>query len=126
MSWISRTIATESKALDRVRRAFVREPSHEGLHRIRTGARRLRSLLEDVAQRHRQTRLLRRAKRTSELTDVARDATVQRVLLERLLIASERDAAEPLLTALREREEAALESARRKLERVRYKVKDAS
>ncbi len=125
MSWISRTIAIESKALDNVRRAFVREPTHEGLHRVRTGARRLRSFLEDVSKRHHQKELLQRAKRTAELTDTARDATVQRALLERLLVDSEREAADALLTSLREREIAATTSARSKLKGVRYKVKGA-
>jgi CHAD domain-containing protein len=123
MSWISRTIASEGKVLDQVRRAFVREPTQEGLHRVRTGARRLRSFLEDVAERHRQKQLLRRAKRTAELTDIARDATVQRALLERLLVETEREAAEALLTSLSERESAATASARRKLRSVRYKVR---
>jgi CHAD domain-containing protein len=123
MTWISRTIASESEALDQVRRAFVREPTQEGLHRVRTGARRLRSFLEDVAARHKQKQLLRHAKRTSELTDIARDATVQRTLLERLLVESEREAAAALLTSLGERETAATSSARRKLKDVRYKVR---
>jgi CHAD domain-containing protein len=122
MSWISRTLASERKALDHVRRAFVREPTQEGLHRVRTGARRLRSFLEDVSERHRQKQLLRRAKRTAELTDIARDAAVQRALLERLLDESEREAAEPLLTSLRERETRATASARRKLKSVRYTI----
>ena len=122
MSWISRTIASERKALDRVRRAFVREPTQEGLHRVRTGARRLRSFLEDVSERHRQKQLLRRAKRTAELTDIARDAAVQRALLERLLDESEREAAEALLASLCEREMRATASARRKLKGVRYKI----
>ena len=60
------------------------------------------------------------------MTDVARDATVQRDLLERMLVESERDAAGPLLESLRERESAAMESARRTLERVRYKVKGSA
>jgi CHAD domain-containing protein len=124
MSWISRTIASECKALELVRRAFVREPTQEGLHQVRTGARRLRSFLEDVAERQRQKRLLRRAKRTTESTDVARDATVQRELLERTLVESEREAAGALLESLREREIAATASARRKLKGVRFKVKD--
>jgi CHAD domain-containing protein len=123
MSWISRTIAVESKALDRVRREFIREPSQEGLHQVRTGARRLRSFLEDVATRHDRTSLLKRAKRTAELTDVARDATVQRELLERLLVEGERDAAAGLLTSLGERERAATSAARRKLKDVRYKIR---
>jgi CHAD domain-containing protein len=126
MSWISRTIASERKALDRVRRAFVREPTQEGLHRVRTGARRLRSFLEDVSQRHRQKRLLRRAKRTAELTDTARDAAVQRALLERLLDENEREAAEALLTSLCERETRATASARRKLKTVRYTISGSS
>jgi CHAD domain-containing protein len=123
MSWISRTIASESKALDRVRRDFVREPTQEGLHQVRTGARRLRSFLEDVAARHDRASLLKRAKRTAELTDVARDAAVQRELLERLLVETERDAAAGLLTSLGEREAVATSSARRKLKDVRYKIR---
>jgi CHAD domain-containing protein len=126
MSWISRTIASERKALDRVRRAFVREPTQEGLHRVRTGARRLRSFLEDVAQRHRQTQLLRRAKRTAELTDIARDAAVQRALLERLLDENEREAAGALLTSLSEREMRATASAQRKLKGVRYNIRGSA
>jgi CHAD domain-containing protein len=126
MSWISRTVASESKALDQVRRAFLADPSRERLHRVRTGARRLRSFLEDVAERHRQKRLLRRAKRTAELTDVARDATVQRALLERLLVESEREAAQALLTSLSEREIVATASARRKLKGVRYKIRGSA
>jgi CHAD domain-containing protein len=120
--WILDTVAGECAALDRARRRFVREPTAEGLHHVRTGARRLRSLLEDVAALHRQTRLLRRVKRTAGATDAARDGAVQRELLERLLDDGEREAAEPLMDILRERERRATKAACRKLRRVRFET----
>jgi CHAD domain-containing protein len=123
MKWIRETVAAETEALEGVRHAFVAEPAAEALHKVRTGARRLRSLLEDVATLHRQKRLLRRAKRTAECTDVARDAAVQRELLERMLDESERDAAVPMLQLLLEREAAATDSARRTLLRRRFETK---
>jgi CHAD domain-containing protein len=123
MSWAGDTVASETKALNRSRKAFVREPSAETLHQVRTGARRLRSLLEDVAALHVQKRLLRRVKRTSQLTDVARDSAVQRELLERVLDETEREAAQPLFEALRERELRATETSRSKLSRVRFAAK---
>jgi CHAD domain-containing protein len=123
MSWLSETIASETKALNRARRRFVEEPTAEGLHLVRTGARRLRSLLEDVAALHAAPRLLRRVKRTSHLTDTARDAAVQRDLLERTIDESERDAAEPLFKALDERERRATATSQRKLRRLRFKAK---
>jgi CHAD domain-containing protein len=123
MSWIGETIASEAKALERARKRFIDEPTPEGLHQVRTGARRLRSLLEDVAAMHPQKRLLQRVKRASQLTDVARDAGVQRELLERMVDDGERELAEPMLATLREREERATDSSRRKLRRIAFKTK---
>jgi hypothetical protein len=122
-AWIAQTIATETKALEKARRHFVEQPDPEALHKLRTGARRLRSLLEDTAALHRQARLLRRVKRTAKQTDVARDAAVQRELLLRVLDESEREAANPLLRLLVERERDATKTARRKLSRARFKTK---
>jgi CHAD domain-containing protein len=123
VNWLSDTVAGETKALDRARRRFVKEPTAEGLHLVRTGARRLRSLLEDVAALHLAPRLLKRVKRTSKLTDTARDAAVQRELLERTVDETERETAEPLLQALRERELRATSTSQRKMRNVRFKAK---
>jgi len=125
LTWTGEAVARETKALDRARRRFAREPDPEGLHQVRTGARRLRCLLEDFAGLHVRPRLLRRVKRVSKLTDAARDATVACELLERVLDESERDAAETLLLALRDRERRVTSSAGRKLRRVRFKAKGA-
>jgi CHAD domain-containing protein len=118
--WIRDTVAAETTALEGIRRAFVREPTADALHRVRTGARRLRSLLEDVAAIAPHKRLRRRAKRAAELTGEARDAAVQRELLERLLDDGERADAQPLLTSLREREAHATAAARRQLRRIHF------
>jgi CHAD domain-containing protein len=123
MNWIREAIASETRALERARRRFVREPAEDALHRVRTGARRLRCLLEDVAWLDRRAGLLRRVKRAAELTDTARDAAVQRALLESVLDESERAEAKPLLHALLERERDAVKSAQRSLRRTRFSAK---
>lgn len=119
MKWIDATIARECRALERARRRFVSEPTDEHLHDVRTTGRRLRSLLEDVADLRAKPRLLARVKRAANVTDAARDSAVLLELLEKCADAQERDLAHPLMEQLRERERDATKRSRKRLERAR-------
>lgn len=120
MSWLAKTIRNEARALERARFRFVNQPTEERLHRVRTTGRRLRSLLEDVADLAPHRRLLKRVKRAAETTDAARDATIVLRLLECSVAPAERDLAAPLLERLREAERSATRAARRRLRRTEF------
>jgi CHAD domain-containing protein len=113
--WISRTIRKECRALERARRRFVRKPTEECLHDVRTHGRRLRSLLEDVASIKPLPKLRKRVKRAAEITDTARNATVLRALLDASRHPDESASTEPLLEHLHEEERTATRSARKRL-----------
>jgi CHAD domain-containing protein len=117
MMWLTKTIRAERRRLERARRRFVRKPTEEGLHDVRTTGRRLRSLLEDAADLLPSPRLLRRVKRAAAATDAARDATILRQLLEGSVDEGEREIAQPLLDELRKRERDATRDARKHLRR---------
>ncbi len=118
--WILAKVRDERRALERARRRFVRRPSDEFLHDVRTTGRRLRSLLEDVRDLVARPRLLRRVKRAAEITDAARDAAVLLALLEATVDDAERVAARPLLDELARRQAGATKTARRRLRRMRF------
>jgi CHAD domain-containing protein len=119
MTWAGDEIARETKVLTRARRRFLREPNSKHLHDVRTAGRRLRSLLEDVATLAPMKRLARFVKRAARSTDTARDAEVSSALLERSLDPAEREAAQPLQSALQKRARTATKSARKRLRRMR-------
>jgi hypothetical protein len=119
-AWIDGAIANERALLEHHRKQFVHEPSRERLHAVRTTARRLRSLLEDVAGAHERRGLAKRVKRTARYTDEARDAAVLRDLLERTVDAAECDAARAFLRSLKKRERTATRFARKALRRLRF------
>jgi hypothetical protein len=120
MKWVAKAIRSERRALERARQNFVRKPNEKRLHDVRTTGRRLRSLLEDVADLVLQSRLLRRVKRAAVATDDARDATIIRRLLERSTDPAEIELAQPLLDKLRNRERLATQIARKHLRRTRF------
>lgn len=121
MKWLAKTIRKEQRALERARRRFICKPTEKRLHAVRTSGRRLRSLLEDVADLAATSRLLRRVKRAAAATDAARDATIIRGLLERSLDAGEAPMAGELLEELRGRERAATLLARKQLRRTSFR-----
>jgi hypothetical protein len=120
MKWLKRTIEAERRRLERARKRFVRRPTEERLHDVRTRGRRLRSLLEDVRAREPQKRLLRRVKLAGEITDAARDAGVIAALLEHSVGEGERTIVDPLLQELREKERMATQQACRRLRRLSF------
>jgi len=112
----------EVRALERARRRFVRAPTEERLHGVRTSGRRFRSLLEDVADLRSERSLLRRVKRAADATDAARDAAMALLLLETSVDEDERDIAAPLFETLRRRRRDATAAARRRLRRARFEL----
>jgi hypothetical protein len=120
MKWLTKTIQSERRALERARRRFIRKPDEAHLHDVRTTGRRFRSLLEDVAELAPSAPLRRRVKRAAAATDPARDATIIRRLLEASVAASEAAIARPLLDQLRQQEERATQRACKELKRMRF------
>lgn len=118
-SWIKQTIRSERYALERARRRFIRKPTEEHLHDVRTRGRRLHSLLEDVDDIASRPKLRKRVKRAAEVTDTARNATVLCQLLETCADESERAAIEQVLADLRRQERVATRDARKQLRRLR-------
>jgi CHAD domain-containing protein len=120
MKWLTKTIRSERRALERARRRFISKPNEKRLHDVRTTGRRFRSLLEDVAQLAPSEQLRRRVKRAAAATDAARDATIIFRLLENSVDAGEVEMARPLLDELREQEKLATRRACNKLRRMRF------
>ena len=120
MRWVLREIRRERRDLERARRRFVRKPCADGLHDVRTTGRRLRSLLEDVADLVPRPRLRRQVKAAAEVTDAARDAAVLLALLEKTVDPAEREIAQPLIDALTARVADATKTARRELRQMTF------
>ena len=120
MKWVVKNVEAERRRLERARRRFLKNPSEECLHGVRTTGRRLRSFLEDVRGLYLDKKLLRRIRRAATLTDAARDAAVLLALLERTLDETEHVEGQPLLEQLRERAQVATVEARRRLRRVEF------
>jgi hypothetical protein len=119
VKWLTKTIRSEERALERARRRFIAKPTQKRLHDVRTTGRRFRSLLEDVAGLAPSPRLLRRVKRAAAATDAARDAATILQLLQTSLD-GEREIARPLLDELGEQERLAMRLARIQLRRTRF------
>ncbi|HUA07858.1 MAG TPA: CHAD domain-containing protein [Candidatus Acidoferrales bacterium] len=96
----------------------MRQPSAKRLHDVRTTARRLRCLHEDMHDAIAPFSL-RRLRHVIDLTGDARDAAVLRETLRDALDARERHAARKLLRALRRRELITLKRIARALEKLR-------
>jgi CHAD domain-containing protein len=120
VKWLTKTIQSEERALERARRRFIAKPTQRRLHDVRTAGRRFRSLLEDVAGLAPSPRLLRRVKRAAAATDAARDAAIILQLLETSVDDGESETALPLLHELRERERLAMRLTRTRLKRTRF------
>ncbi|HEV7180221.1 MAG TPA: CHAD domain-containing protein [Candidatus Baltobacteraceae bacterium] len=115
-AWAAELSKQEEAAFAEARRRFGKGPNAERLHVLRTAARRLRSLYEDLGTllaSPDQARLRRFGKRAG----AARDAHVLRLILKSTLEPSERDLVAPLLHMLRVRERKAVRRVRRTLER---------
>src|SRR5579872_7537985 len=95
-AWADELVACAVRRFERARRRFVRNATDDHLHDVRTAARRLHSLLEDLAD----VVTLEQRKRLHKIVEasaVARDAAVLRVRLRRVLDEHERNDARPLL-----------------------------
>ena len=105
--WAQGLIVHDERAFERARARFLRRPGAKRLHDLRTSARRLRSLYEDM---HEAIPSLpnKRLRRLIALTGQARDAAVLRETLRATLDECEKRAARALLRALRKRERVAL------------------
>jgi CHAD domain-containing protein len=114
--WAHSLVKADVQAFEQARRRFVRRPTAERLHHVRTAARRLRSLLEDFAEIETVKRL-KALKRIVEVTGEARDARVLRDALRATLDERERMGARPLLQHLRSQERTVTRVVRAKLRR---------
>jgi CHAD domain-containing protein len=115
--WASTLVRADVRAFRRARKRFLSKPSKKRLHEVRTAARRLRSVCEDVRDvvhfRH-----YKQLKRLIALMGEARDATVLRKTFCAALDARERQAAEPFLNDLRSREHKGYARVERELQRI--------
>jgi len=116
--WTLGLVKHDVRAFERARTRFLRQPSVERLHDLRTSARRLRCLQDDVHDAV-PAFAVKRLRRLVELTGEARDAEVQRQALRDALDVREHRAARGILRALRTRERATLKRIARALARVR-------
>jgi len=116
--WALTLAKNDVHAFKRARARFLRQPSAKRLHAVRTTARRLRCLHEDLHDAI-PPFSLRRLRYVIDLTGDARDAAVLREALRDALDARERRAARKLLRALRQRERVALQRIARALEKLR-------
>jgi CHAD domain-containing protein len=117
VEWARGLAKHDARAFRRARRRFLRQPSIKRLHDLRTSARRLRSLYEDLREAV-PAPANKRLHRLIDLTGEARDAEVQRAMLHAALDSHERHAARELLRELRKRERVALKRIRREVKRV--------
>jgi CHAD domain-containing protein len=101
--WASMLVQADVRAFRQARKRFLSNPTKKRLHEVRTAARRLRSLCEDVRDvihfPH-----YKRLKRLIVLMGDARDATVLRKTVCAALDPRERQAAGTFLDELRKRE----------------------
>jgi CHAD domain-containing protein len=116
--WALGLVKADVHAFKRARASFLRQPSANRLHELRTSARRLRSLHEDLREAI-PPFSLKRLRRLIDLTGEARDAAVMREALRDALDVRERHVARGLLRTLRRRERIALKRIARTLEHVR-------
>lgn len=105
--WALVLVKHDVRAFKRARARFLRQPSAKRLHDLRTTARRLRCIHEDLEGAI-PPFSLKRLRRVIELTGDARDAAVLRETLRDALDVRERRGARHVLRALRRRERIAL------------------
>lgn len=103
-AWAEGLVTEECQAFERARCRFARKPTAERLHKLRTTARRLRSLLEDVGDIVDGHRITCRLKPLIRATGASRDAVVTREALCAALDDRERDALDPMLHRLHQTE----------------------
>lgn len=120
MKWLAKNVDAERRRLERARRRFLKKPSEDALHDVRTTGRRLRSFLEDIRDVVEAKKLRRRIKRAAALTDAARDAGVLLDLLEATLDDSERAEARELIEQLHDRRKRATQEACKSLRRMEF------
>ncbi|HTX57812.1 MAG TPA: CHAD domain-containing protein [Candidatus Acidoferrales bacterium] len=116
--WALGLVKGDVQAFKRARSRFLRQPSAKRLHDVRTTARRLRCVHEDLHDAI-PPFSLRRLRHVIDLTGEARDAAVLREALREALDVRERRAARHLLRVLRRRERVALKRIARALEDLR-------
>jgi CHAD domain-containing protein len=112
--WARALVRADVRVFAHARRRFLEKPNAERLHLLRTSARRLRSLYEDVRG------VVEVSKRGSlgrliALTGEARDASVLREALESAIDVRERAIGRSYLSALRKRERRGLKRVYRAL-----------
>jgi len=116
--WALGLVKADVHAFKRARTRFLRQPSAKRLHDLRTSARRLRALHDDLREAI-PPFSLKRLRQLIDLTGEARDAAVMREALRDAIDVRERHAARGLLRTLRRRERIALKRIARTLEHVR-------
>lgn len=115
-AWACAQVEQEACLFERARRRFVRRPNRKRLHAVRTASRRLRSLLDDVADFTTLTKM-KPLLAIIKASGKARDAAVLRKTVCASLHENELGALEPLLRELRKRERKATQNVWRKLRR---------
>lgn len=115
-AWALALAQREGDLFAAAREQFCAKPSSERLHQLRTSARRLRSLYDDLGSLLPEIHL-KRLKRLIKRSGDGRDAAVLRTVLKDVLDESEHELATPLLRDLRERERVGLRDARRDVTR---------
>lgn len=116
--WALGLVKHDVRAFKQARARFLRQPSAKRLHDLRTTARRLRCIHDDMEGAI-VPFSLKRLRNVIELTGDARDAAVLRETLRDALDARERRGARQLLRVLRRRERIALKRIAHALESLR-------
>jgi CHAD domain-containing protein len=116
--WALGLVKHDVRAFRRARARFLRQPSAKRLHDLRTTARRLRCIHEDMEGAITPFSL-KRLRHVIDLTGDARDAAVLRETLRDALDTRERRGARHLLRVLRRRERIALKRIARVLQKLR-------
>lgn len=99
-SWAKSLLDQEYNAFEDARQRFTRKPSPGRLHKVRTAARRLRSLLDDIATIVDTTAIRASIKPLIKSTGKARDATVIAQILRDSADAGERQTLKCILREL--------------------------
>lgn len=120
-AWAAELLGRDVDAFKRARKRFLKRPTGKRLHAVRTAARRMRSLFEDLSSAIGVTDLhdLRLAIHAS---GAARDAGVLRRILRCELDRDERAFARDFLKALRKRKRTCTKKTRKRLRRVHMTV----
>ena len=118
VEWAQGLVKHDVHAFERARRRFLRRPSASRLHELRTTARRLRSLHDDLHEAA-PAFSIKRLRQLVDLTGEARDAAVLRDALRDVLDPREHRIARSMLRTLRQRERVALGRITRMLEHMK-------